>query len=58
MVGFSSSSIPGGSSAALDVGAPLGQTFAGRFFELGAVAYVGNTRVAFARSEHLVQLFG
>ncbi len=47
----------GCSSAALDVGQPLAHTFPGRFFELGAVAYLGNTRVAYARSEHLVQLF-
>lgn len=47
----------GCSSAALDVGQPVESTFPGRFFQLGAVAYLGNTRVAFARSEHLVQLF-
>lgn len=47
----------GCSSAALDVGQPLSATFPGRFFELGAVAYLGNTRVAYARSEHLVQPF-
>ena len=47
----------GCSSAALDVGQPLEATFPGRFFQLGAVAYLGNTRVAFARSEHLVQPF-
>ena len=47
----------GCSSAALDVGQPLARTFPGRFFELGAVSYLGNTRVAYARSEHLVQLY-
>ena len=47
----------GCSSGALDVGHELETTFPGRFFQLGAVAYLGNTRVAYARSEHLVQLF-
>ena len=47
----------GCSSAALDVGQPGERTFAGRFFQLGAVAYLGNTRVASARSSPLVQLF-
>ena len=47
----------GCSSAALDVGQPLSSTFPGRFFELGAVAYLGNTRVASAWSEHLTQTF-
>jgi hypothetical protein len=47
----------GCSSAALDVGQPLAATFPGRFFELGAVAYLGNTRVASAHSEQLAQLF-
>ena len=47
----------GCSSGALDVGHELEATFPGRFFQLGAVAYLGNTRVAYARSEHLIQLF-
>lgn len=47
----------GCSSAALDVGIASRSTFVGRFLELGAVAYVGNTRVASAHSEHLVKLF-
>jgi len=47
----------GCSSAALDVGIASRSTFAGRFLELGAAAYLGNTRVASAHSEYLVKLF-
>lgn len=47
----------GCSSAALDVGIASRSTFVGRFLELGAVAYLGNTRVASAHSEYLVKLF-
>ncbi|NOG55436.1 MAG: hypothetical protein HND57_14130 [Planctomycetes bacterium] len=45
----------GCSSAGIDRDIPLGNTMPGRFFDLGAVAYVGNTRPASLGTEAAVQ---
>ncbi len=45
----------GCTSAGIDLGTPLSQTWPGRFFERGAVAYLGNTRPASLGSEIAVQ---
>jgi len=45
----------GCSSAGVDLGVPLARTMPGRFFTLGAVAYLGNTRPASLGTEVAVQ---